>query len=192
MRTTSTSPAPGPGGDGIRAAAPADFRALVGLHDRLEPLIVLSRHFTSHPDLSASHMADLLDNDGHDRVAFVSERQGRITGFGRYVRRLGTAAGDAVLLADAEGRGAGDEESLLVRLAETAVPEGLTHLVVEVLPIDREFLDLVDASSLPLGRHLHCGAVTVTLDLARFAEQADPEPESDPAAPAEGPVAVRS
>ena len=166
---TTTRQGPATGCDGIRAAGPADFEALVDLHARLDPRTVLSRHLTSHPDLSPAHIADLLDAADPDRAALVSRRGGRVTGFGRFVRRPGTAVGDALLLADAEGRAAGDEERLLAQLAEAARHQGLAQLAVEVLPIDREFLDLVDASPLPLARHLHCGTVTVTVDLARLA-----------------------
>jgi len=172
MRTIHTRRSSEPLGDGIRAAGPADFGALVELHDRLDALTVLSRHLTPHPDLSAAHIAGLLDTDGRHRAAFVTEHGGRVTGFGRYVRQPGTTTGEALVLADAEGRAAGDEERLVAQLAAAARRAGLTRLAMEVLPIDRGFLDLVDDSSLPFCRHLHCGAVNVTLDLSRLTGEA--------------------
>jgi hypothetical protein len=149
-----------------RALAPSDYRAIADLHARLAPDMVLSRYLTPHPDLSQERLADLLDVDGYERAAVVVESPaGQVVALARWARRAGSDLADVVVIADEAGRASGAERLALEALAAEAAAQGLGRLAIEVLPIDRAFLDLVASSALKSSRHLHCGVVTVTIDL---------------------------
>jgi hypothetical protein len=153
-----------------------DLDALVDLHRRLDPLTLRSRLLSPHPDLSPRRLARLTDADGRDRVTYVAMAEGgnRLTGVGRFVRRSGRATGDVVLVADEDGRAGGVELRLLRRLGDHARGIGLTTIELEVLPLDREFLDLVERSDLQARGHLHCGVVTLTFPLGPGVDVAGP------------------
>jgi hypothetical protein len=166
------------GNAAVRPVRPDDLDSLVALHRRLGPLTLRSRLLTPHPDLSPRRLARLTDVDGRDRVTYVAVAEGRsrLTGVGRFVRRSGLPTGDLVLVADDDGRAGGVELPLLHRLADHARSIGLTAVELEVLPLDREFLDLVEGSDLRAHRHLHCGVVTLTFPLQPWVDLAATPP----------------
>ena len=167
MDTAQKAPIVLAGRSVIRPVSRDDLDGVVDLHRRLSSLTVRSRLLTSHPNLSAERLARLTDVDNADRVTYVAVvvRGDRLTALGRYERRADSDTADVLLLADDEGRAEGVELRLLRTLADHARARGIDTLELEVLPLDREFLDVVDRSGLKVHSHLHCGLVTLTVDV---------------------------
>jgi hypothetical protein len=174
MDTTQKTPIVPAGRSVIRPVSRDDLEGIVDLHRRLSSLTVRSRLLTTHPNLSAERLVRLTDVDDADRVTYVAVvvRGDRLTGLGRYERRADSDTADVLLLADDEGRAEGVELRLLHTLADHAREHGIDAFELEVLPLDREFLDVVDCSGLKVRSHLHCGLVTISVTVP---------PESDAA-----------
>jgi GNAT superfamily N-acetyltransferase len=117
----------------IRPISGDDNAALVAFHEQLSPTSQYLRFFNAHPHLSAAEVERFTHVDYCDRMALVAECEGEIVGVGRYDRLdASTEAEVAFVVADAY-QGHGLATALLHRLAEAAVPRGITTFTAETL-----------------------------------------------------------
>ena len=149
----------------MRPIRPSDAERLRRFHAGLSAETTRLRFFSVHPRLTDREVARFTTVDGHDRDALVALRGDDIVAVARF-DRLGTSdeAEVAFVVTDAcQGHGIG--AALFRAIADRARRQGITRVVAMVLPENRQMLELLRRSGLPISRRFVDGAVHVELAL---------------------------
>lgn len=149
----------------VRRLRDDDLAQVEGLCRRQTPRHHLLRFFTTTPRLGPATLAELTDQHNGDRVALVAVLGDRLVGLARYDRVEGAERADAFVLVDEHIVAPGLDMSLLADLLCEARSAGIRRVALEVHPLDRERLATLDDSPYRTASHLHCGIVTVTIDV---------------------------
>lgn len=154
----------------IRAIRPGDKQALRWGFARLSKEAVYHRFFQTKGGLTEQELRYLTELDFHNHVALVAEVEvegvDRVIGVGRFVR--GTAADMrdraevAFTVAD-QFQGRGVATLLLEHLARLARAIGIHRFEAEVLPDNRQMLDVFEHSGLEVTERAREGVVHVEL-----------------------------
>ncbi|HEX8918409.1 MAG TPA: GNAT family N-acetyltransferase [Chloroflexota bacterium] len=112
-----------------------DWHKLQLFHDRLSEQTVALRFHGGKKHLSQGLAQRLTHVDGHDNVAWVATTgsRGRIIGVARYARLRPSSAEVAFVIED-EYQHLGVGRRLMERLRQTALENGITEFVADVLP----------------------------------------------------------
>jgi len=150
----------------VRPLRGGDAAALTEFHAGLSGQTVYYRYFGSHPELSGSEAARLVEVDYGDRMAFGAFAAGALVGVGRYDREATGTAEIAFVVADAyQRRGVGT--LLLEALVAYGAQQGIATFTAEVLPDNPAMLRVFLESGLAVTTAGGGGGtIAVTLSLA--------------------------
>ncbi len=126
----------------LRPIRPDDGGRLREFHERLSPQSVYRRFFFMHLRLSVAETERFTHVDYVDRLALVAEHAGRLVAVGRYERLPGTADAEVAFVVADEFQHQGIGTTLLERLAEAALKNGVTAFVAQTLSENRDMLDV--------------------------------------------------
>jgi GNAT superfamily N-acetyltransferase len=156
----------------IRAIRPEDKQALRRGFARLSKQAVYHRFFQAKGGLTDDELRYLTELDFFDHVALVVEARvdgaDRPVGVGRFVRRAGEAGRERAEIAFTvtdEFQGRGVATLLLEHLARLAPMVGIRRFEAEVLPDNRQMLEVFEHSGLELTERAQEGVVHVELGL---------------------------
>jgi GNAT superfamily N-acetyltransferase len=156
----------------IRAIRPSDKAELTWGFRRLSEEAVYHRFFQAKRDLTRQELRYLTELDFLNHVALVVEAEvdgaQRIVGVGRFVRAAGQHGPDraevAFTVADPfQGRGVGT--LLLDHLARIAPSVGVARFEAEVMPDNRQMLEVFEHSGFGVTEEVREGLVHVELVL---------------------------
>lgn len=131
----------------FRPIEPRDKHRLQMFHQRLSPLTVQLRFHGAKRELSEPLARRFTDLDGHDDVAWLvtTGTRGRIVGVARYFRLSNTCAEVAFVVEDTF-QGCGVGRRLMHHLRQSAIDNGITEFVADVLPGNSAMLRLLEAA----------------------------------------------
>jgi RimJ/RimL family protein N-acetyltransferase len=141
----------------VRAIRPEDKQALLWGFNQLSADTIYHRFFQTKRELTEADLRYLTELDFVNHVALVVDVEVdgavRLIGVGRFVRAPGPAPQDSAEVAftvgdDFHGRGAAT--LLLSHLAGIARTLGYRRFVAEVLPDNRQMLEVFEHSTLPI------------------------------------------
>ena len=156
----------------IRAIRPGDKQALKWGFARLSQQSVYHRFFQTKGGLTDKELRYLTELDFVDHVALVVEAKvegvDRVVGVGRFVRAAGAGRREraevAFTVAD-QFQGRGVATLLLEHLARLAARVGIRRFEAEVLPDNRQMLEVFEHSGLEVTKHVREGVMHVELGL---------------------------
>jgi GNAT superfamily N-acetyltransferase len=151
----------------FRSISPEDWHRLQLFHKRLSEQTVRRRFHGAKRGLSEPLAHRFTELDGQNDVAIVATTgtRGRIIGVARYCRMSPTSAEVAFVIEDEyQHRGIG--RRLMRRLRATALQNGITQFVAEVLPGNMPMLHLLHEVG-PAEVHLDQGVYEVRVELTK-------------------------
>ena len=156
----------------IRAIQPDDKQGLRWGFARLSNAAIYHRFFQSKRELTGEELRYLTEVDFRDHVALVAETEvdgeRRLVGVGRFVRKVQAGKRDRAEVAftvgdEFQGRGVG---TLLLEHLKRIAPElGVYYFDAEVLPDNRQMLEVFEHSGLGIVERLKDGVVHVEMGL---------------------------
>jgi GNAT superfamily N-acetyltransferase len=149
----------------LRPIRTDDAPALIDFHRELSPQSVYRRFFFVHPRLSPAEVERFTCVDAVDRLALVAEDDGRLIAVGRYDREPGTSEAEVAFVVADRFQHQGIGPSLLDALAAAAWPRGIRTFTAQVLPENRDMLDVFRHSGFVVETVVGDGVVTVRLAL---------------------------
>ncbi|MEO8138097.1 MAG: GNAT family N-acetyltransferase [Gemmatimonadota bacterium] len=156
----------------IRAIRPDDKQSLRWGFEQLSAQTIYHRFFQSKRELTDADLRYLTEVDFTSHVALVMEVEidgvARVIGVGRFVRETDAEPRDRAEVAFTVGdefQGRGVATHLLAHLA--CIARGLDYrcLVAEVMPDNRQMLEVFAHSELPITEAVRDGVVHVELGL---------------------------
>lgn len=148
----------------LRPIVPEDAEGVQEMHSKQSPESIYLRFFAPLPVIPAKDLDRFVNVDYHDRVAFVMTIGEEIIGTARYDRLDDTSAEVAFNIADAHhGRGIGS--IFLEHLAAAARECGISVFTAEVLPQNRQMLQVFAAAGYEVSREFDDGVVAVRFDI---------------------------
>lgn len=156
----------------IRAIRPDDKQGLRWGFEQLSAQTIYHRFFQTKRELSDADLRYLTEVDFTNHVALVMEVEVdgvvRVIGVGRFVREPGGEPRDRAEVAFTVGdefQGRGVATLLLTHLA--GIARGLNYrcFVAEVMPDNRQMLEVFAHSELPVTEAVHDGVMHVVLRL---------------------------
>jgi GNAT superfamily N-acetyltransferase len=156
----------------IRAIQPTDKQALQWGFAQLSIDAIYHRFFQAKRELSEPELRYLTELDFQDHVALVAEAEvegvSRVVGVGRFVRLADAKRRDHAEVAftvgdEFQGRGVGT--LLLEHLRRIAPKLGVTFFNAEVLPDNRQMLEVFEHSGLAVVERVRDGVVHVEMEL---------------------------
>jgi acetate---CoA ligase (ADP-forming) len=164
----------------LRAPAAADMPALVAFFELLSPESRFLR-FHGTRKVDPSLVAPFVDPDWAERGALVgtlADEQGveRIVALASYVRLRGPARAEVAFAVADELQRRGIGTRLLERLAARAAAAGIERFVAEVLPSNRQMLQVFEHVGFAATRELDQGEIEVEFPIAptaTFLERVD-------------------
>jgi RimJ/RimL family protein N-acetyltransferase len=141
----------------VRAIRPDDKEALLWGFSQLSPHTIYHRFFQTKSELTEADLRYLTEIDFVNHVALVVDVEVdgvvRLIGVGRFVREQGPPPQESAEVAftvgdEFQGRGVGT--LLLSHLATIARALGFRCFVAEVMPDNRQMLEVFEHSTLPI------------------------------------------
>jgi acetate---CoA ligase (ADP-forming) len=117
--------------------------------------------FHGFPSVNEKLVEPFVDPDWHERGHLVGELGGRIIALASYVRLRDPAAAEVAFLVADELQRRGIGTRLLEQLAARAAAVGIERFVAEVLPENRQMLNVFEAVGFESTRRLEGGTVEV-------------------------------
>lgn len=148
----------------LRPIVPEDAEGVQEMHSKQSPESIYLRFFAPLPVIPAKDLKRFVTVDYHDRVAFVMTIGEEIIGTARYDRLDETSAEVAFNISDSHhGRGIGS--IFLEHLAAAARERGISVFTAEVLPQNRQMLQVFAAAGYEVSREFDDGVVAVRFDI---------------------------
>lgn len=148
----------------LREVTPADEQLLLTLLEHVTGDARWMRFFTGGADIHRAAAAEACAGDGRLGVLALSDDGTQILGHGMCVPAGGDAAELAFEVADGYHR-RGIGSLLLAHLVDRARRAGYHELVADVLPSNRDMIDLLRASPVPMSDRLTDGVRHVSIPL---------------------------
>jgi GNAT superfamily N-acetyltransferase len=145
----------------LRPIRADDGGRLQEFHEHLSPESVYRRFFFMHRKLSVAETERFTHVDYVDRLALVAEHAGRLVAVGRYERLPGTADAEVAFVVADEFQHQGIGTTLLERLAEAALKNGIAAFVAQTLSENHPMLDVFMNSGFHVTSTREYGTVNV-------------------------------
>jgi acetyl coenzyme A synthetase (ADP forming)-like protein len=149
----------------LRAPLASDAESLLEFFERLTDR---SRYLRFHgfPALSERLVAPFLDPDWDEQGALIGCLEGRVVALANWVRLRDRRAAEVAFTVDDAYQRRGIGTRLLERIAALAAEAGIQQFVAEVLPENRNMLDVFRDVGFNVARELEGGEVEVRFPIA--------------------------
>jgi acetate---CoA ligase (ADP-forming) len=149
----------------LRAPLAADAESLLEFCERMSGRSLYLR-FHGFPALGEKLVVPFLDPDWDERGALIGCLEGRVVALANWARLRDRRAAEVAFTVDDDNQRRGIGTRLLERLAALAAEAGIEHFVAEVLPENRNMLDVFRDVGFNAVRELDGGEVEVRFPIA--------------------------